>query len=43
VIQKQIEAARSTALLGGALAKAYNYTLTLWQKLARFLDVPNWS
>lgn len=40
VIQKQIEIARSTALLGGALAKACNYTLTLWNKLTRFLEYP---
>jgi transposase len=40
VIQKQIEVARSTALLGGALAKACNYTLTLWNKLTRFLEYP---
>jgi hypothetical protein len=40
VIQKQIEVARSTALLGGALAKACNYTLTLWDKLTRFLEYP---
>lgn len=39
-IRKQIEAARSMALPGGALAKACNYTLTLWQKLARFLEYP---
>ena len=39
-IRKQIEAARSIALPGGALAKACNYTLTLWQKLARFLEYP---
>ena len=39
-IRKQIEAARSTALPGGALAKACNYTLTLWQKLTRFLEYP---
>jgi hypothetical protein len=31
VIRKQIEAARFTALPAGALAKACNYTLTLWQ------------
>jgi transposase len=37
-IRKQIEAARSTALPGGALAKACNYTLTLWDKLTRFLE-----
>src|SRR5882724_8144164 len=39
-IRKQIEVARSTALLGGALAKACNYTLTLWDKLTRFLEYP---
>jgi transposase len=39
-IRKQIEAARSTALPGGALAKACNYTLTLWDKLTRFLQYP---
>jgi transposase len=38
VIRKQIEAARTTALPGGALAKACNYTLTLWDKLTRFLE-----
>jgi hypothetical protein len=37
-IRKQIEAARSIALPGGALAKACNYTLTLWDKLTRFLE-----
>ncbi len=40
VIRKQIEIARSAALLGGALAKACNYTLTLWDKLTRFLEYP---
>jgi transposase len=39
-IRKQIEASRSTALPGGALSKACNYTLTLWQKLTRFLEYP---
>jgi transposase len=39
-VRKQIEAARSTALPGGALAKACNYTLTLWEKLTRFLEYP---
>ena len=39
-IRKQIEAARSAALPGGALAKACNYTLTLWDKLTRFLEYP---
>ncbi len=40
VIRKQIEVARSAALVGGALAKACNYTLTLWDKLTRFLEYP---
>lgn len=39
-IRKQIEAARSMALPGGALAKACNYMLTLWDKLTRFLEYP---
>jgi transposase len=39
-IRKLIEAARSMALLGGALAKACNYTLTLWNKLTRFVEYP---
>ena len=40
MIQKQIEIARSMALPGGALVKACNYTLTLWDKLTRFLEYP---
>jgi transposase len=39
-IRQQIEAARSRALPGGALAKACKYTLTLWEKLNRFLEYP---
>ena len=39
-IRKQIEAARSTAPPAGALAKACNHTLTLWQKLTRFVEYP---
>jgi transposase len=39
-IRTQIEAARSNALPAGALAKACNYTTTLWQKLTRFLEYP---
>lgn len=39
-IRKQIEAARSTALPGVALAKSCNYTLALWGKLTRFLECP---
>jgi transposase len=40
VIRRQIEAARSNALPAGALAKACHYTLTLWEKLTRFLEYP---
>jgi len=40
VIRKQIEAARCRALPASALAKACNYTLTLWEKLTRFLEYP---
>jgi transposase len=40
-IRKHIEAAGSTALPGGALAKACNYTLALWEKLRRFLEYPD--
>src|SRR5258708_19603404 len=39
-IRQLIEAARSTALPAGALAKACNYTFTLWDKLTRFLEYP---
>jgi hypothetical protein len=39
-IKAKIEAARSTALPASALAKACRYTLTLWQKLSRFLQYP---
>jgi transposase len=39
-IKKAIEAARVQALSGSALAKACNYTLTLWSRLTRFLDYP---
>ncbi len=39
-IRKQIETARSMALPGGALAKACNYRLILWDKLTRFLEYP---
>jgi transposase len=31
---------RSVVLPGGALAKACNYTLALWEKLKRFLEYP---
>ena len=35
-----IEAARAGALPQSALAKACNYTLTLWGRLTRFLEYP---
>ena len=40
VIRPQIEAARTTALPASTLAKACNYTLTLWEKLTRFMEYP---
>jgi transposase len=39
-IREQIGVARSIGLPAGALAKACQYTLTLWQKLTRFLEYP---
>ena len=39
-IKTTIQAARGDALPKSALAKACNYTLTLWQRLIRFLDYP---
>jgi transposase len=39
-IKSQIEAARSGALPKSVLAKACNYTLTLWTRLSRFLEYP---
>ena len=40
VIRKELEAARQTVLPSSALGKAANYTLSLWQKLTRFLEQP---
>jgi transposase len=40
IIRQHIEAARRDALPSSALAKAANYTLALWTKLARFLEYP---
>lgn len=40
VIRKQIQAARAMALPASALGKACNYTLSLWEKLTRFLEYP---
>jgi transposase len=39
-IKTQIQAARSCALPKSVLAKACNYTLTLWTRLTRFLEHP---
>jgi transposase len=39
-IKTQIETARSSVLPSSALAKACQYTLTLWPKLTRFLEYP---
>jgi transposase len=40
IIRGRVEAARTGALPASALAKAANYTLTLWPKLTRFLEHP---
>jgi transposase len=40
LIYEQIKAARMAALPASALAKACNYTLSLWEKLTRFLQYP---
>jgi transposase len=39
-IKTAIEAARADALPKSALAKACNYTMTLWSRLSRFLEYP---
>jgi transposase len=39
-IKSQIEVIRSAALPKSMLAKACNYTLTLWSRLTRFLEHP---
>jgi transposase len=39
-IKKAIQAARTDALPKSALAKACDYTLTLWSRLSRFLEYP---
>ena len=39
-IKAAIQAARSSALPKNALAKACDYTLTLWSRLSRFLEYP---
>jgi transposase len=40
IMRAELEAAGRTALPSSALGKAVNYTLSLWQKLTRFLDHP---
>lgn len=40
VIRQQIEAASGRVLPGSRLAKACKYTLSLWDKLTRFLEYP---
>jgi transposase len=40
LIYEQVKAARMTALPASALAKACHYTLSLWEKLTRFLQYP---
>jgi hypothetical protein len=40
-IKTQIQTARCDALPKSVLAKACNYTLTLWTRLSRFL--PSWN
>ena len=39
-IKRQMETAKGQTLPKSALAKACNYTLTLWHRLTRFLDHP---
>jgi transposase len=39
-IKAEVEAARAGCLPQSALAKACQYTLTLWPRLTRFLDYP---
>jgi transposase len=39
-IRQQMEAARCSALPASTLGKACHYTLTLWEKLTRFLEYP---
>jgi transposase len=39
-IRSKIEAAQAVALPSSALSKACQYALTLWRKLARFLEYP---
>ena len=40
ILRAELEAAGRKALPSSALGKGVNYTLSLWQKLTRFLDHP---
>jgi transposase len=40
IIKADLKAIQETALPSSALGKAANYTLSLWQKLTRFLEYP---
>jgi transposase len=40
ILRRELEQAGRAALPSSALGKAVNYTLSLWQKLTRFLDHP---
>jgi transposase len=40
ILREELEAAARSALPSSALGKGVNYTLSLWQKLTRFLDHP---
>ena len=40
VMKKEMEAAKVTVLPASALGKAVNYTLSLWDKLTKFLEHP---
>jgi transposase len=42
-IKSQIQAARTSTLPKSVLAKACNYTLTLWTRLTRFVNIPSWN
>jgi transposase len=42
-IKSQIEVAKGQSLPKSALAKACNYTLTLWNRLTRFWIIRSWS
>jgi hypothetical protein len=43
VIKKEMEVAQAQVLPASVLGKAIGYTLSLWHKLTRFLEHPNWN